>query len=132
MHATFNIPQSHRSADWTDSRVLANRPQTIAVVDGNTTVFASIETAMGAACHTVLLLDSDAHAYADIRRLQPSLVVLCISLDNPGPVQLLTMLQMDSKTRSIPVTTVAIENDDDADDSEDVAAGDPPPSVWLN
>jgi len=132
MHATFNIPQSHHGPDWTDSRVLANRLQTIAVVDGNDTVFASIETAMGAACHTVLLLDSDAHAYADIRRLQPSLVVLCISLDNPAPVQLLTMLKMDSKTRSIPVATVVIDNDDDTVDSEDVAAAEAPVSVWVN
>jgi PleD family two-component response regulator len=138
MQAHVNVAQSHPSLDWTDSRVLANGPQTIAVVDGNATVVSSIDTAMGAACHTVLLLDTRAHAYTDIRRLQPSLVVVCIHLDNPRSIQLLTMLKMDHETGSIPVTTIVVDSDDDvdaaedADDAEDVACGELPTSVWVN
>jgi PleD family two-component response regulator len=53
-------------------------------------------------CYNVLLLDSRAHAHAEIKRLRPRLVVVCTSFRRLEPFHLLTMLKLDHQTRDIP------------------------------
>jgi PleD family two-component response regulator len=97
-------------------------PETIAVVDANADVLAFVESALAGQCYNVLLLESRAHAHAEIKRLRPSVVVLCTSFDMLAGCQLLTMLNLDKETREIPVVTLAIQDDANDEDAEGAGA----------
>ncbi len=75
---------------------LAKAAQTIAVVDGYPGILTFLDNALGYADYSVLVLNSHAHAFADIKHLRPSLVVHCTQLDDPGACNLLTMLKLDA------------------------------------
>jgi PleD family two-component response regulator len=105
------------------SHVQIAAPETIAVVDANADVLAFLESALAGHCYNVLLLESCAHAHAEIKRLRPSVVVLCTSFDMLAACQLLTMLSLDKETREVPVVTLAIQ--DDANDEDADGAGAP-------
>lgn len=86
-------------------------PPTVAVVDGDARVFAVLDQVLCGAPYNVLVLDSHAHAYRDVKRQHPTVVVLCGALDSLDGCQLLTMLKLDEDTRDIPVITLAIADD---------------------
>jgi PleD family two-component response regulator len=74
-------------------------------------------------CYNVLLLDSRAHAHAEIKRLRPRLVVVCTSFRRLEPFHLLTMLKLDHETRDIPFMTLAVE--ESATEADEDGAGIP-------
>jgi hypothetical protein len=92
----------------------------IAIVNGSRRALELFETTAGFHRYTLLSLDSRRGAYNDIRRLRPSLVVLCARLeDDDDACQMLTILQLDHNTRDIPVVTIAADDADrDADDDD--------------
>jgi CheY-like chemotaxis protein len=53
--------------------------------------------------YDVVFVESTAHAYSQIRRVSPDVVVVCLEFDEPTAFQVLSMLQADSSTSSIPV-----------------------------
>ena len=57
--------------------------------------------------YDVIVLESLAHAYSQIRRVKPNLVIMCLSLDDLEGFQVLSMLKFDSETARIPVLTHA-------------------------
>jgi len=87
---------------------------TVAVVNGDARVFSVLDRVLPGARYNVLVLNAQAHAYRDIKRQRPNVVVLCDALDSVRCCQLLTMLKLDEDTRDIPVITLAL-----ADDMED-------------
>jgi hypothetical protein len=58
--------------------------------------------------YNLLILDSRAGAYGDIKRLRPNLVVVGAGLEDDA-CQLLTILKLDDETRPIPVVTIATD-----------------------
>ena len=64
-----------------------------------------IEAVVGAVDHDVVLVEPTAHAYSQIRRIRPDLVVVCVSGDDLDACQVLSMLTLDRETAAIPVLT---------------------------
>lgn len=61
------------------------------------------ESAFDTANYDVVVLEPVTHAYAQVRRVKPALIVMCLSLDDLDCFRLLTMLKLDGETASIPI-----------------------------
>jgi hypothetical protein len=53
----------------------------------------------------VIAIEEASSAYSRIRSTFPDFVLLCTSMNDPAPWQLLSMLKLDAMTRAIPVDT---------------------------
>jgi CheY-like chemotaxis protein len=73
----------------------------------------------------VVFVESMAHAYSQIKRVQPDLVILCIRIDEMDGFQVLSMLKLDEDTRNIPVLTYTTEYEGESadEDSQEPADG---------
>src|SRR6266704_2807188 len=87
--------------------------QKVVIVNGNAAILGLLETVLDAGHYDVVFVEPSTHAYSQIKRVQPNLVILCLHLDNPEGFQVLSMLKLDNETRDIPVLTYAAEHDDD-------------------
>ena len=83
--------------------------QKVVIVNGSTDMLALLETALAAGHYDVVFVESNEHAYSHIKRVQPNLVILCMSLEDRDGFQVLSMLKLDNETRRIPVLTYATE-----------------------
>jgi CheY-like chemotaxis protein len=77
------------------------------------------------------------HAYSQIKRVQPNLVILCMRIDDTEGFQVLSMLKLDQETRGIPVLTSTTAcagqaSQDDAADSAEAEMFPSKPAVWMN
>jgi CheY-like chemotaxis protein len=96
-----------------------------------------LETVLEAGHYDVVFVESNEHAYSQIKRVQPNLVILCMELDDPAGFQVLSMLKLDDDTRAIPVLTYTTENEGDEQDEEVSEAADEPilgpkPALQMN
>ena len=80
------------------------RLRTVAVVSRNPDQQV-IGAVLGAVDHDVVLVEPTDHAYSHIRRIQPDLVIVCMSTHDLDGCQVLSMLALDSETSAIPVLT---------------------------
>jgi CheY-like chemotaxis protein len=65
-----------------------------------------LETVLESSEHDVVFIESIAHAYSQIKRVTPDLIVVCLSgNDADQGCQVLSMLTLDRETSSIPVVT---------------------------
>jgi PleD family two-component response regulator len=83
--------------------------QKVVIVNGSTDMLAMLETVLAAGHYDVVFVESSEHAYSHIKRVQPNLVILCMSLEDRDGFQVLSMLKLDDETRRIPVLTYATE-----------------------
>jgi PleD family two-component response regulator len=83
--------------------------QKVVIVNGSTDLLAMLETVLAAGHYDVVFVESSEHAYSHIKRVQPNLVILCMSLEDRDGFQVLSMLKLDDETRRIPVLTYATE-----------------------
>ena len=83
--------------------------QKVMVVNGNTEVLGMLETVLDAGRYDMVFVESCDHAYSQVRKVLPNLVILCARIDRPEGFQLLTMLKLDPETRDIPVLTYTTE-----------------------
>ena len=83
--------------------------QKVVIVNGSTDMLALLETVLAAGHYDVVFVESSEHAYSHIKRVQPNLVILCMSLEDRDGFQVLSMLKLDNETRRIPVLTYATE-----------------------
>ena len=58
-----------------------------------------LETVLDAGHYDVVFVESSAHAYSQIKRVQPNLVILCVRIDDTDGFQVLSMLKLDRDTR---------------------------------
>lgn len=114
-------PANCLSARWYDAPIAT--PETVALVDAGPDDIEYLESVFEGHCYDVHLLNSRAHAHAEIKRLRPGLVVVCTSFRRLEPFQLMTMLKLDRETRDIPFVTLAVE--EDATQADEDAAGMP-------
>ncbi len=91
--------------------------QQLVIVNGNPKMLETLETVLEAGHYDVVFVESNEHAYSQIKRVQPNLVILCVEIDDAESLQVLSMLKLDKETRHIPVLTYTIE--DDAEEGED-------------
>ncbi|MBI4265002.1 MAG: hypothetical protein HY657_11565 [Acidobacteria bacterium] len=83
--------------------------QKVVVVNGNSEVLGMLEAVLDAGRYDMVFVESGDHAYSQIKKVAPNLVVLCARIEQPQAFQLLTMLKLDPDTRRIPVLTYTTE-----------------------
>lgn len=91
------------------NRVAAAGVQKVVVINGNTEVLGMLETVLDAGRYDMVFVESSDHAYSQIKKIQPNLVILCTRIDELDGFQLLTMLKLDDGTRDIPILTYTTE-----------------------
>jgi CheY-like chemotaxis protein len=94
--------------------------QKVVIVNGSTEILDLLETVLDAGHYDVVFVESSEHAYSQIKRVQPNLVILCVSIDDSNSFQVLSMLKLDPDTRNIPVLTHTTDGED-GEEEEDVA-----------
>lgn len=111
--------------------------QKVVIVNGSSEILELLETVLDAGRYDVVFVESSQHAYSQIKRVQPNLVILCVQIDEPSGFQVLSMLKLDEETRDIPVLTYTTEYDANDDDEEPAEAPETEmfaakPAVWMN
>src|SRR3982074_1368984 len=91
------------------NQIAATPVQKVVVVNGNTEVLGMLETVLDAGRYDMVFVESSDHAYSQIKRVVPNLVILCTRIEELDGFQLLTMLKLDSDTQDIPVLTYTTE-----------------------
>ena len=83
--------------------------QKVVIVNGSTEIVELLETVLDAGHYDVVVVESSGHAYSQIKRVQPNLVILCVRIEDPEGFHVLSMLKLDDETRRIPVLTYTTE-----------------------
>ena len=93
------------------TRIAATPIQKVVVVNGNTEVLGMLEAVLDAGRYDMVFVESSDHAYSQIKKVLPNLVILCARIENLEGFELLTMLKLDAETRDIPVLTYTAESE---------------------
>jgi CheY-like chemotaxis protein len=109
------IDQGSNSAASHDGH---NGAQKVLIVNGGSEVLELLETVLDAGHYDIVFVEATAHAYSQIKKVQPNLVILCVHLDDVDGCQVLSMLKLDDETRGIPVLTYATEEQPEDDEEE--------------
>jgi CheY-like chemotaxis protein len=83
--------------------------QKVVIVNGSTEILELLESVLEAGHYDIVFVESSAHAYSQIKRVKPNLVILCVRIEDLEGFQVLSMLKLDEDTRSIPVLTYTTE-----------------------
>lgn len=115
----------------------ATGTQKVVIVNGSTEMLELLETVLDAGNYDVVFVESNEHAYSQIKRVLPNLVILCLRIDDMVGFQVLSMLKLDADTRAIPVLTYTTEYDgeeaeEDEAESSDAEMFTPKPAVRMN
>jgi PleD family two-component response regulator len=100
------MPSSLRAVDRACLPAVA---QKVVIVNGSTEILDLLESVLDAGHYDVVFVESNEHAYSQVKRVQPHLVILCIRIQDMEGFQVLSMLKLDADTRDIPVLTYATE-----------------------
>ena len=114
----------------TDVRTpMAVRPhsQQVVVVSKQSQLNGLLETVLDAGQYDVVFVESTEHAYSHIKRLSPSLIIVCLDIDDLDGFQVLSMLKLDHETKGIPVVTCTVSENDQVIEGESL---DPPDGVF--
>jgi PleD family two-component response regulator len=97
--------------------------QKVVVVNGTHEIVELLESVLDAGHYDMVFVADVDHAYSEIKKTRPNLVILCLAIDDPIGFQVLSMLKLDEDTEPIPVLTYTNEFDrpetDDDDDDDD-------------
>ena len=89
--------------------MLSHSIQKVVIVNGTPEMLETVEAALDAGHYDIVFVESGAHAYSQIKNVQPDLVILCLCLTDEDGFRVLSMLKMDEQTRDIPVLTYTTE-----------------------
>src|SRR4051794_27186405 len=116
----------------------ATTAQKVVIVNGSPEMLEMLETVLDAGHYDVVFVESSEHAYSQIKRVQPNLVILCVHIDDAQGFQVLSMLKLDGDTRGIPVLTYTSDSAGEEEDEEEVESSDADlfpaakAAVWMN
>ncbi len=111
---TTNQTPSTETVNATKSMAM----QKVVIVNGSTDMPTLLETVLEAGHYDLVFVESSDHAYSQIKRLQPHLIILCMRFEDDDGFQVLSMLNMDDETRRIPVITYTTEYDGEEAEQE--------------
>src|SRR5262245_29775239 len=83
--------------------------QKVVIINGSAEALGLLEGVLDAGHYDVVFVESSEHAYSQIKKVRPDLVILCMRVENGDGLQVLSMLKLDADTRDIPVLTYATE-----------------------
>ena len=111
--------------------------QKVVIINGSADVLELLETMLDAGHYDVIFVESAAHAYSQIKRVQPDLVILCVRMDDVDGLRVLSMLKLDEETRTVPILTYTVESEpeeseDDVAELSDSQMFAPKPALWMN
>jgi DNA-binding response OmpR family regulator len=117
--------------------VTATSAYKVVIVNGRMELLDLFETVLHGNRFDVVLLESSAHAYSQIKRMRPNLVVLCLEMDDTAGFRVLSMLSLDDETRAIPVLTCTTDFDGQEVEEEPIEPFairrlDVQPAAWMN
>jgi CheY-like chemotaxis protein len=104
---------------------MATNLQKVVIVNGDADVLASVDTVLEAGHYDVVFVESTDHAYSQIKRVQPNLVILCVRVDSMDTFRVLSMLKLDADTRDIPLVTYTMGCDGDEAEEEPSEVAEP-------
>jgi DNA-binding response OmpR family regulator len=113
--------------------------QKVAVVNGSSQRLQLLQSVIQGGHYDVVVNAETEHAYSQIKRTHPNLVILYVGVDDPLGLQVLSMLTLDDETSAIPV--LIYTNDVEVEDTEtepDTDRGDEhefsfaPPDLAMN
>jgi hypothetical protein len=85
----------------------------------------ALETVVDAGDFDLVIVESLDGAYSKVKRVQPNLVIVSLSIDDPLAFHVLSMLKLDDDTSKIPVLTCAT-SDERPESSSRL------PATWMN
>ena len=100
-------------------RTRTGATQRVLIVNGSGDVLDVLEPMLDAGNYDVVFVESSAHAYSQIKRVQPDLVILCLQMDDAEALNVLSMLKLDEETRDVPVVTYTTAGDEEQEDDEE-------------
>jgi CheY-like chemotaxis protein len=120
-----------------DRAAASSVAQKVVIVNGSSEILELLETVLDAGRYDVVFVESNEHAYSQIKRVQPNLVILCMRIDDIDGFQVLSMLKLDGDTRDIPVLTYTTEyagddNEQESSDSSDTEMFTPRAAQLMN
>lgn len=108
----------------------------VVIVNGGTGTLEMFETMLDAGRYDIVFVESNEHAYSQIKRVQPNLVILCVRIEDMDGFQVLSMLKLDEETRDIPVLTYTTEYEGQETDDQTLEPSDeilaPKPAMRMN
>jgi len=115
----------------------ATTAQKVVIVNGTPEILDLLESVLDAGHYDVVFVESSHHAYSQIKRVQPNLVILCVRIAEADGFQVLSMLKLDEQTREIPVLTYTTEYDgqeseEEAPELSGTEMFTAKPAVWMN
>ena len=113
------IAQNRTAPSGVDLVAPSIAAQKVVVVNGSPEILGLLETVLEAGHYDVVFVESNAHAYSQIKRVQPDLVILCVRIDDMDGFQVLSMLKLDEETREIPVLTYTTEYEGESIEDEE-------------
>jgi CheY-like chemotaxis protein len=123
------IAESRPARMASDLTGRATVTQRVVIVNNGPEALKLLETVLEAGRYDVVFVESNEHAYSQIKRVQPDLVILCVRIDDMSGFQVLSMLKLDGDTRDIPVMTYT--TDYEGQDAEDEAADVPETAMFT-
>jgi CheY-like chemotaxis protein len=125
------------TADCLQHTAHAATAQKVVIVNGNTEMLQLLDPMLAAGHYDVVFVESSEHAYSQIKRVQPNLVVLCVRIDDADGFQVLSMLKLDHETSGIPVLTYTTEyegqeTEDESPEISDTELFASKPAIWMN
>src|SRR6187399_3194641 len=114
------IAQNRTHPSGADRVAPPTTAQKVVIVNGSPEILGPLEAILDAGHYDVVFVESSQHAYSQIKRVQPDLVILCVRIDDADGFQVLSMLKLDGETRGIPVLTYTTEFD--SEECEDAVA----------
>jgi CheY-like chemotaxis protein len=114
------LPNAATTANTLRRANAAATAQKVVIVNGSPEILELLETVLDAGRYDVVFVESSQHAYSQIKRVQPNLVILCVRIDDADGFQVLSMLKLDEETRAIPILTYTTEYE--GGESKDEAA----------
>jgi PleD family two-component response regulator len=112
--------------------------QKVVIVNGSPENLEMLETVLDAGHYDVVFVESSEHAYSQVKRVQPNLVILCVRIEDGEGLQVLSMLKLDEETRGIPILTYTTEGECEESDERYAEPSEvelfPPAksAVWMN
>jgi CheY-like chemotaxis protein len=131
------IAESRPARMASDLTAKATVTQRVVIVNNGPEALELLETVLEAGRYDVVFVESNEHAYSQIKRVQPDLVILCVRIDDREGFQVLSMLKLDGETRDIPVLTYTTDYEgqdaeDEAPDVSETAMLTPTPAEVMN
>jgi CheY-like chemotaxis protein len=83
--------------------------QKVVIVNGTTELLDMVQPVLTAGRYDVVFVESNLHAYSHIKRERPSLIILCLDMQERDGFHVLSMLKLDEETKSIPLLTCLSE-----------------------